>query len=800
MNKLMNKAQHNDELDLGKFVKELTNKWKYFLVTGIIICSLAVLYIKLTLPVYQSSESILIDDSKTSPKNIEDFVSADLMGSSVSLETEVGILKSRSVIINTINELGLLTQYWNSTSIPSKPLYPKSKYPFIVTFDTLNPFLHETEFNLEVLEGDNFQLSLDYSGDDLPEFSINQKGKFGDQINSKYFKIVINKNDTNSLPKVGQEFIFKMRSMNKLASDIQLNLDVEPFDKDANIINLTYTDVVAARANDVLNTIAKVYIDLDIQDKASVAELTLKFVDEQLSNTGVVLSSTEKEMQSFKEQNKTIDLSEESKVMLEKMNDVDVEREKNNIELTSLGNLYDYVIRNNDLTNMAPSSLGIPDPLLIELITNFQNLQAKRKSISYGVKKNAPAVKVLDEQIAETRASLLENIRSIRERMQVTSRSLQQQLSQFENSIKSVPDKERQLIGLKRNFEVNQNIYTYLLQKKAETSISKATVVSDNKVLDIAALADEPISPNKKIIALLIIILSGIIPIGIIFLQNLLRSKVNSKDDILSATGIPMIGVVGHSVDESNLAVHHRPKSAIAEGFRTIRTNLQFYGLNTQSKIIAITSSVGGEGKSFVTLNLATVLAMQQNKVIVVGLDLRKPKLFQDFKLKNNIGASNYLVGNATIDEIIRPTTIPNLDIISSGPIPPNPAELLSRKSINDLFEELKTRYDFIVIDTAPLGIVADAFMIMPMADMTLYIVRQGYSKLEYLRTLDDLYNDGKVKNISIVLNDSVFRNGDGYGHNYGYMNGGSGYYDETTDQKEFSNKFTRKKKDSTLN
>ncbi len=800
MDNSLNKTQQNDELNLGRFVKEVYSKWYYFLISGIIITLLAVVYIELTLPVYQTIGSVLIDDSKSSPKNIEDFISTDIMGSSMSLETEVGILKSRSVITSTIDQLELRVQYWNSTSYPYKPIYPKAKLPFIVKFDTLSPYLQEAEFNLEVLDSNNFELTLEYSGDDLPAFTIDKKAKFGDRITSRYFNFVINKNDTHAFPPKGQEYVFKKRSINKLASDMQLNLDVEPFDKDANIITLTYNDVVPLRAIDVLNTIAKVYIDLDIQDKASVAALTLKFVDEQLSSTGVVLSATEKDMQKFKEQNKTIDLSEESKVMLQKMNDVDIEREKNNIELTSLGNLYDYVVKNDDLTNMAPSSLGVPDPLLIELITNFQNLQAKRKSISYGVKKDAPAVKVLDEQIAETRASLLENIRSIRNRMQVTSKALEAQLSQFESSIKGVPDKERQLIGLQRNFEVNQNIYTYLLQKKAETSIAKATVISDNKVLDVAALADDPISPNKKIIVVIIALLSGVIPIGIIIVQNILRSKVKSKDDISATTTIPMIGVVGHSSDDSNLAVHHRPKSAIAEGFRTIRTNLQFYGMNSQSKVIMITSSVGGEGKSFVTINLATVLAMQQNKVIVVGMDLRKPKLFQDFNLKNDIGASNYLVGNASIDQIIRPTTIPFLDIISAGPIPPNPAELLSRKSMQVLIEELKSRYDFIVIDTPPLGIVSDAFLLMPVADITLYIVRQGFSKLEYLRSLDDLHVEGKVKNVSIVLNDSVFSKNAGYGHNYGYVNSGSGYYEEDNNQNGIAKKFRRKKKDNTLN
>ena len=537
--------------------------------------------------------------------------------------------------------------------------------------------------------------------------------------------------------------------------------------------------MIPVRALDILNEIGKVYIDLDIQDKAEVASLTLKFVDEQLNNTGSMLSTNEQEMQAFKEKNKTVDLSEESKAVLQKLNVLDLERVKNNIEITSLQNLFNYLTTNDDITNLAPTSLGIPDPLLIELITNLQALQAKRKSVSFGVKNDAPAVRVLDQQISENRAALIENVRSIQKRLVVTRDALNIQLDKYEGSIKQVPEMERELLGIKRNFEVNQNIYTYLLQKKAETSIAKATAVSDNKILDSSALADEPVEPSKKIIAAVILLLTLIIPTTIITTKSLLRNTVLNRDDIGIYTEVPVIGVVGHSDDNFNLVVSNRPKSAIAEAFRTIRTNLQYYGHGDGCKTILITSSVGGEGKSFVTLNLAGIIAMQQQKVVVLGLDLRKPKLFNDFGWKNDMGASNYLVGAQTLDHVIRKTDNPFLDIIISGPTPPNPAELLSKPLMGEMLTELKKRYDFIVIDTPPIGVVSDAFILLNQSDVNLYVVRQGYSRLEFLKTLDDLYTDGKIPNASIVLNDSDFSTGSGYGHHYGYLDGNAGYYDE---------------------
>lgn len=791
MNTTPKNNKQEDELDLSNLLNDLIAKWHYFLVTGFILAVLTVVYIKFSLPVYQSTSSVLIDDSKSS-NNFEDILSSDLFGTSMSLPTEIGILTSRTVIQKTIEELHLRVQYFNTTSYPARPIYPNS--PFIVEVNDINKYVQDLTFDVKVIDKSHLQISTEYSGDDLPGFIFNKSIALGDHISCKYFNFTIHKSDSVQLPDAGATFEFKVRNLNKLTSEIIDNLKAEPLDKDANIVILTYQDVVPVRALDVLNTIGKVYIDLDVQDKASVAGLTLKFVDQQLTNTGDALSATEHQMQDFKEKNKTVNLSEESKSMLTKLNDLDVERVKNNIDITTLDNLYSYVTNNQDLTNMAPSSMGIPDPLLVELITNYQTLQAKRKGSSFGVKNDAPAVKVLDQQLAETKNALVENISSIKKRLTVTRNSIQQQLAQYEAQVKQVPEIERQFIGIQRNVEVNQNIYTYLLQKKAETSIAKATAVSDNRILDQASLAEDPVSPNKKLLAVLLVLFTGLIPGGIILSRVLFKSKIQNREDVSRITSVPVLGVVGHSPEKTNLAVFNRPKSAISEAFRTIRTNLQFYGLNSGSKVITITSSVGGEGKSFITLNLATVLAMQGRKVVMIGLDLRKPKLFDDLDFKNDIGASNYLVGASTLDQVIRTTKVPGLDFISAGPIPPNPAELLSKKLMADMIEELKARYDFIVIDTPPVGVVSDAFIIMPLSDINLYIVRQGYSRMEFIRSLDELYRDGKFKTLSIILNDSNFSGSYGYGHNYGYIKGNEEYYGDVETSKWGIGKWFKRK------
>jgi len=776
MNSLKKRYQQEDEFQIQNLFREILQKWHYYFIAGVLFAGIAILYIKFTLPVYQASSSILIDDEGSSTANLTDILSSDLFGTNLNLPTEIGILRSRTVIQETIKRLNLEVQYWSTSSYPAQPLYPRS--PIKVEIDTFIREYKDLEYSVTILDSNNFDLEVEYDGDKLPAYTLHQKFSFGQQIKTDYFSFNLKKGELIQ-PVIGGTYEFKVRSANKLIAEILENLTAEPLDKEANIVRMTYLDVIPVRALDILNEIGKVYIDLDIQDKAEVASLTLKFVEEQLTSTGSMLSNNEQEMQAFKEKHKTVDLSEESKAVLQKLNILDIDRVKNNIEITSLQNLYNYISKNEDLTNLAPSSLGIPDPLLVELITNFQMLQSKRKSVSFGVKSDAPAVKVLDQQIQENRASLLENVRSIQKRLTVTRDALNVQLAEYEGSIKQVPEMERQLLGIKRNFEVNQNIYTYLLQKKAETSIAKATAVSDNKILDSSALADEPVEPSKKIIAGIILLLTLIIPTAYISAKNLFRNTVSSKDDIAMYTDVPVIGVVGHSDETLNLVVNKRPKSAIAEAFRTIRTNLQYYGQKESCKTILITSSVGGEGKSFATLNLAGIIAMQQQKVVIIGLDLRKPKLYQDFGWKNDVGASNYLAGTKSLEEVIRKTDNPFLDIIISGPTPPNPAELLSKPLMTDMLAELKTRYDFIIIDTPPIGVVADAFILIPQTDVNLYLVRRGYSRLEFLKTLEELYAEGKIPNASIVLNDADFSHSYGYGHHYGYLDGNAGYYDE---------------------
>lgn len=766
---------HDDEIDLRLLFNNVRRNWHYFLISLVVFTIATFLYIRFTLPVFEAKSSVIIKDTKNSSKNIADILSGDLYGNSKNIATEIGILQSRSVLEETFNQLNLGVSYFSKSGLFSYPVYKTN--PFIVNIIRMTEGIYDEKFEITLLDTGKFSINIEADNQSIKDYKYKNTHSYGEEIKTPHFTILIEKNN----PFFGNEdvqFYFTVNSINKMLSYYNENMKVEPINKDAMIVQITVQDKVPERAVDFLNTIGKVYIGRDIQDKSSVAALTLKFVDEQLEEISKTLNKTELELQKFKEERGTVDLSEESKAYLERVTSVDENRVKAEINLRSLDYLYDYVSGKKDIENLAPASIGNPDPLLIELITHLKELQSRRKSLLYGSSLKSPAIKVIDEQIEQNRLSLIENINSIRELTRSNLSGINKQLNEYNSSIRKIPNIERELLGIQRNFTVNENIYLYLLQKKAETGIAKATAVSDNKVLDEGMLSDLPVIPNRKAVFLIALMLAFFTPLVIIVLQSFLKNTIASRDDVEKLTSIPIIGVVGHISGGERLIVSTKPKSHIAEAFRSIRANLMYFGLSEEHKIVLITSSVGGEGKSFSTINLAAVLSLQNHRVIIVGMDLRKPQLIQDLGVQNTEGVSTMLIGKATLDQVIQKTNIEGLDIIASGPVPPNPAELLSKKETVGLLDALRMRYDYIIIDTPPVGIVSDAMMLMNYADINIFILRENYSKRDYIKTINEYYAQGKIKNLCILLNDA------GTGPHSGYGSGYYGYGDYDEEQK----------------
>ncbi|AZI25173.1 polysaccharide biosynthesis tyrosine autokinase [Pedobacter sp. G11] len=437
-----------------------------------------------------------------------------------------------------------------------------------------------------------------------------------------------------------------------------------------------------------------------------------------------------------------------------------------------MNDLEKYMMDASKNKRVFPTSILPQDMVFSDLMNQYNALLLERDRQLLSLTDESPVIKNIDNQILETRLGILSNIRSTKNSYIITRDKLRSQLQNAEGKISGVPQIEKNYLKLARNRDIKQELYIFLMQKAEETAISKTSNISVAKIIDPPKANNNPISPKKNIVYFIGLLMGLLIPAAVIIIVDLLKTTISSKEDITKLTNVPIVGEIGHNVETDNMVVANQSRSAISEQFRALRTNLSFYLKNDNEKIILLTSSMSGEGKSFTAINLGNILALAGKKVLLMELDLRKPGLSAKLGVKNQIGFSNYTIDSTVkVENIIKPLTVnKNLYIISSGPLPPNPAETLLSEHTPGLIEKLKQQFDYIIMDAPPIGIITDAQLLAPYANLTLYVVRQKITNKQQLSIVDELYKDEKIKNLAIVVNDI---NTKLYGYGYGYGNYG---------------------------
>jgi capsular exopolysaccharide synthesis family protein len=482
--------------------------------------------------------------------------------------------------------------------------------------------------------------------------------------------------------------------------------------------------------------------------------------------------------------------------------DFDVEKDQISRKIAYYNSLKTYLNNSVDYSRLpAPSVAGIEDPNIAINVSKLIGLSTQRSEMAYAVKSDK-IFKDFDNQMRAVKDVLLENIASAKSSLLYDLSLINAKIGQAESTVKKLPEEQQELLKIKRKYDLNDNIYTEFLQKRNEAEIVKASNLSDIHFIDPAKdIGGNLIGPKTSVNYVLALFLGILIPLIFVFIIFFINNSIQNPDDISKLTQIPLIGVIGFNKDSVNLAVFEKPKSALSESFRTIRSSLQFLYKKQRvsgAKTLMITSSVSGEGKTFCSINIATVFALSEKKTVIIGLDLRKPRLADEFNLTSNIGVVNYLIKQKSLDEITHSTQIPNLDVILSGPIPPNPSELILSEAMKELIDELKQKYDYIILDTPPVGLVSDSLELAQYADVTLYIVRQNYTKKDMITLLNNRIKRGELSNASIVLNgyENKAKYGSGYGYGYGYGAYSNGYHEEEQKVnllKSVFNKFNKK-------
>lgn len=596
-------------------------------------------------------------------------------------------------------------------------------------------------------------------------------------------------------------------------------LKVDWAEEGSGVLNLTVTGSNPYKEIDFMNGLVEMYQKYDLDKKNLEAERTIQFIKERLLEIADSLNIYENKLLKLKIQNSSYGASftfsfasafgsasgpsgspgaalNSSTNQSSNMSDDVATRlytqlaslQGQKVELIIRSNYFDYLdkyIKGNKTLDLIvlPASLGIQDDVLSGLVNRIVDIQLEAKiQLEKGFSEN-PLVQTGIKKLDELKHNTLEAITQLRIADKYRSDQINGQIAEVEKQIDKLPFELRQFIAIQRNYALLEGLYVFLMQKMAEASISKASAVSDISIVN-PPMQKGAISPNITQNYILGGLLGVLFPIALFVLLEVLNQKIQSKEDIEKITSIPFIGGIWHNDSNNNLAVQFKPRSAVAESFRAIRSNLNYFTSNQMKKVFLISSSVSGEGKSFSSINLATVFAMSGRKTLIIGADLRKPKIYDDFNLDNSLGLSGYLSQLNSFSEIVQRTSVDNLDLISSGPVPPNPSELLLSGHFETLIKEALLDYDYIIIDTPPLAIVTDAFVLAKYADHTIFVVRQNFTQKAFLRDIQEFYESGKLKNISIVLND-IYKTGYGYGYGYGYgigygygkKKGGDGYY-----------------------
>lgn len=740
--------------------------WLILSVTLFIV--LAYVKLRYSTSIYDVQSKLLIKKDSRSGGG-DKFEDLFMMNGSQNLNDEIQILKSTGLSKRIVRELGLQTSYYAHGNVKISILHAK-----------------ESPIWCEILQVKDSSQSFGFNIKFVDEtvFNINEETKpvyFGQVIENNYGRFRFTKGAGNIQQYVSNIFQIIWRPLDDVSAEIANGFNIAPINDYSNVLLIRYETENPRLGRDIVNQLMKEYNFSSVEDKRTTTVYTLEFIDERLDTIQQELGEVEQNLQNFQEKNRAIDLPQQSVISFGELNEVNRTLTTQEVQLRIVDFLSEYLDdkRNSDRT--VTTSLGITEPSLQVLIGEYNAAQLRKETQLRTTTAANPLIKDLEVDIEKLRQQIRENLSNIRQAYVINRNNLLSKTRQTETEIGAVPGKGRRLLEITRQQKILQDLYSYLLQKRLETSISSASTISNSKVLEPATSSYEPIKPVHKSMYILALLLGLGIPVALIALKEYLNDKITSRADVERLTKAPILGEIGHSDGNETLVVTKNNRRFISEQFRIIRTNLQFIINKNEQPVILITSSFSGEGKSFVSTNVGAVLALTGKKTVILEFDIRKPKIVANLDLSRKSGITNYIVGQATLEEMIIPVTqVENLYVIPCGPIPPNPAELLLDEKVSELFKELKNRFDAIIIDSAPLGLVSDAVILSAYADATLYIMRQNYTLKKQIGMVDDIYRNNKLPAISLLLNDvKVNSTYGGYYGKYGYQYGYGGDYFE---------------------
>ncbi len=783
--KLPNFFSSNEKaFDLKAFLYHyIWRHWYLYLILPAVAYFAAWTYLRYAVPEYEVKCSLLIKDEQKGSGLSETALLQELgaIQETKNIENEIQILKSQTLMEEVVRELNLSVKYFAVGRVRNEEMYG-------------NNYIKLDSFKLNKRAGATLDI---YYADSLQFELVTDENRtlhhFGEWFETKQGSFLISRNSLYPILDQGH-VIVQIHSVESLARAYSNGLLAKPMSYYSSVLEMKLHEPNAYRAADILNKLVEVYNRAAVGDKNKVSENTIKFIDQRLLYLTEELSTVEGGVQKYKQSNQIATSIESGMgIVLNEMSQFDEEISNQEVQRSVLQNMEAYLANmTGGRYQLIPANLSSGDEALSQLLLIFNEKVLSRDRLMQTAKPDNPALLSLNQELQSLHANVLETIRKVQKRTETILAIARGKRSALTGKVREVPRMERELQEIMRQQSIKQNLYLFLLQKREETLLALASTTPNCRVVDPARPNNIPIKPQKRLIYILTILFGLSLPALYILLKDLLNDTVQGEDDIKKATDAPLLGGIALSRSGKNIVVSSQSRSAVAEMFRLLRTNIQFMlppGVQTGQTIL-VTSCSSGDGKTFVTANLGVAMAISGKKTLLMELDLRKPKLAR--YLDSNIaekGVTNYLLGQATMEEIIRPSSLQeNLFYIACGPIPPNPSELIMYAALDELMDRLKAEFDFIVIDTSPVGLVADALLLNRFSSASLFVVRQGKTQKGMLKTLADIHQEKKLRNLAVVLNGIKEVRSYEYGYGYGY---GYGYYEaEKGNRKGFWAKF----------